>query len=488
MIDKQSNLTELHRIERELAELAKFPEMNPGPVCRLDQHATVKLANKAAQNLFEEPGLIGKSWFELCSGFTRNDWSRILEATTPLPLESEIGERCIMFTYVRSDTGDSVFAFGTDITERRDAERKVAKQAAILAEVARFPEMNPGPVLRTDFNGLILMANAAARKVFGEGLVGKPWRDTCPGITAEMWDRVLAATDPIPFEARVKECEYLFSHRCDAKSRLVFIFGADITRQRQTERALLQAEKMATLGTLAAGVAHELNNPAAATRRAADQLRAAFARFEDAHMKLASVELSPARRELLGSFEQQARERASHPGDLSAIARSDREAEVEEWLEAHDIQESWELAPALVSMGFDSRALEELEKEFHGEALPAVLFWLSSGFPVYALLHEIAQGSSRISEIVLALKGYSYLGQAPIQSVNLHEGLDNTLVILRNKIKAGITIHRQYGSDVPPLMAYGSELNQVWTNLLDNAMQWVERGRSRFEQHGKMIM
>jgi signal transduction histidine kinase len=102
--------------------------------------------------------------------------------------------------------------------------------------------------------------------------------------------------------------------------------------------------------------------------------------------------------------------------------------------------------------------------------LRLVLAWTTSILQVYALLYEIAQGSTRISEIVGALKNYSFLGQAPLQQVNVHEGLDNTLVILRSKLKEGMIVHRKYGDDVPVIVAYGSELNQVWTNILDNAI------------------
>jgi signal transduction histidine kinase len=445
-----------------LAELAKFPDMNPGPVLRLDREGTVLVGNAAARRFFGQTELIGSCWLDLCPGMDGEVWGRVLESRNAFSHEAETGGACMVFTHVRSETGRFVFVFGADITDRRAAERR-------LAEVARFPDMNPGPVLRLGLDGVVLLANVAAREVFGAELADRCWLDLCPGMDPDVWRGVIEAAEPVLFAARIGNREYVFTHRREAGGELVFVFGADVTQEKQSERALRQSQKMATLGTLAAGVAHELNNPAAATSRAADQLRDAVAQLEEAHLRLDAAGLTPEAREQLKTLEQQARERAVRADDLDPLERSDREAEVEEWLEEHGVDQPWQLAPLLARRGLDPPELARLATVFQGEALPAALAWAGTAFSVYTLLHEIGQGSTRISEIVRALKSYSYLGQAPVQAIDLHEGLDNTLVILRNKLKAGITVHRDYCSDLPRVPAHGSELNQVWTNLLDNA-------------------
>jgi signal transduction histidine kinase len=459
-----------------LAALAEFPDMNPGPVCRLDRNGRVLLANRAARSLFGGAELVDQDWLQLCPGVTPELWNRILVDDQPPLHEAEIGQVVIQFTHVRRESGDSLFAFGADVTAQRRDRELLAEQAAQLAEFARFPEMNPGPVIRMGLEGRIILANEAARDVFGPDLIGCGWLDLCPGLDRTRWQEILGATGPVFHEARVGEREYTFAHRRDHQVDLVFVFGADITLQKQAERALRQTEKMATLGTLAAGLTHELNNPAAATGRAADQLREAMAKLQAAQVKLQSVHLGPPEIDPLQSIEQRARVGAAIPGDLDAISRSDLEGAIEEWLDEHGLHDSWELAPSLVAQGFATGELDGLAARLDPEAVGAVIEWAAAMHPVHVLLHEIAEGSARISEIVQAMKSYSYLGQAPLLAVDLRQGLDNTLVILRSKLKNGINVRREYADDLPTITAYGAELNQVWTNLIDNAAEAMAGG------------
>jgi signal transduction histidine kinase len=450
------------RVDQEIADLARFPEKNPGPVVWFDRSGAVLLANAAARRAFGGDALLGSSWLAACPGFNEAHLAEVLNAPDIVTFETQVDETWFSIAYVRSDADSFVFAFGTDVTARRHMEQRVA-------EYARFPDMNPGPVLRVNLDGSVLLANAAARAVFETEVVGQCWFDIYPG-SRQRWDEIVAAEVPISLEARIGDGDYVFAHRSDPATRLVFVFGADITNQKQAESQLRQSEKMATLGTLVAGVAHELNNPAAATRRAADHLREAFARLERANRELAGADLDGSAIDLLADLDDRARTHAGQPSTLDTVRRADLEADVEDWLDDHSVADTFDLAPALVEQGVGVDALDSLAAELGEPGLALILQWSAAAFPVYRLAYEIGEGSSRISEIVAALKSYSYLGQAPVQAVDVHEGIDNTLVILRSKLKKGVEVRREYATDLPRITAYGSELNQVWTNLLDNAV------------------
>jgi signal transduction histidine kinase len=158
------------------------------------------------------------------------------------------------------------------------------------------------------------------------------------------------------------------------------------------------------------------------------------------------------------------------PPELDALTRSDREYELEEWLEDNGVEDAWEYAPALVNLNFSEDELEELLNQFEPQKLAIVLRWLDNAYNTYSLFAEMNQGATRISGIVKALKTYSYLDQAPVQMVDVHRGIDDTLLILNHKLKSGPSVRREYDPDVPKINGYGSELNQVWTNILDNAI------------------
>lgn len=257
-------------------------------------------------------------------------------------------------------------------------------------------------------------------------------------------------------------------------------------RLRNTELMLRQSEKMAALGTLSAGLAHELNNPAAAVRRSASQLRDALAALQRHAAELGALNPSTAAMTVVNTLRMELPSRAANPVKLDPLARSDLEGEVGEWLEEQDVAEPWDLAPAIVALGWSAADLTTLIEPFTVTQKPVFLCWLATACMVYALLDEVGQGAERISDIIKAVKSYSYLGQAPVQLVDVHEGLENTLVILRHKLKGGVTVIKEYAPNLPRIEAYASELNQVWTNLIDNAVDALDgRGEIRIRTYGE---
>jgi signal transduction histidine kinase len=216
-----------------------------------------------------------------------------------------------------------------------------------------------------------------------------------------------------------------------------------VERLRSMESLFREREKLAGLGTLAAGLAHELNNPAAAAIRAIDGLADAISRAE------AAPHPTPP-----------PRPPADTPPPRSALDRADRTDAIAR-LTGDD-----ETATALVDAGWTPSALAAIPAE--------VLPWLAADASVHLLLEELRMAVGRISEIVGAVKGYAYLDQAPVQRVDVRQGLDQTLVILRHRLRDGVEVVREFDEDLPEIDAYGSELNQVWTNLVDNAIDAME--------------
>jgi signal transduction histidine kinase len=154
--------------------------------------------------------------------------------------------------------------------------------------------------------------------------------------------------------------------------------------------------------------------------------------------------------------------------------RVDAEGAIEDWLDHHDVAAAWELAPFLMAMGLTPTELTTLATRIEAEALPAVLTFAARTVPVYALTREIGQSAARISQIVSALSGYSFLGQAPSQDIDVHRGLDDTLTVLNSRIAQDVVVRRNYSPNLPRIAGNGSELNQVWTHLIDNALQAVD--------------
>jgi signal transduction histidine kinase len=240
-----------------------------------------------------------------------------------------------------------------------------------------------------------------------------------------------------------------------------------MARLSQNESLLHQQEKMAALGTMSAGLAHELNNPAAAAQRSASMLRGAPSKWLEITHQLELSAFKEDMSDWLNDFMQQATHRFRNPIKLEALDKIDLVDQLQEWLEANEIESAWELAPTLVNFGWTPESLDELKsKPFFQIAIQ----WLGTGSMLVTQLVEVQDTTERISQIVQAMKSYTYLDQAPLLEVDVHEGLENTLVIMEHKLKQGVTVKREYSQDLPRIEAYASELNQVWTNIIDNAV------------------
>ena len=243
----------------------------------------------------------------------------------------------------------------------------------------------------------------------------------------------------------------------------------DISERLRVEEELRQTEKMAALGKLSAGLAHELNNPAAAAARAADQLADAIERLQASPVTLARVGLEFEQWAVLGeslaTFAQ-----GNGASDLSPLEISDREEEMLTWLEGHGIEDGWEPAAALVAAGARPGDLDSLAGKLPAAALAPALSWLQDALTAHELVGIVAGSSSSISELVGVVKSYSHMDRAPVQDVDVHRGIEDAITLLGHKLKQGLTVVREYDRDLPRIGTRGSELNQVWTNLLDNAI------------------
>ena len=246
------------------------------------------------------------------------------------------------------------------------------------------------------------------------------------------------------------------------------LVGMMTDRVRETTRREQQRDRLVALGKLSAGLAHELNNPASAAKRAASQLRDILKRIKDASHDLGSRELTPTQKAEIEKLEASLAQHNEPPPDT--LAMSELEDQLDSLLRSHGQNDLWQLSAGLARRNVQPEVLETLFGALDPGTARAALVRIGALVEVLSLLDEIESSASRISDLVLAIKEYTYMDQSPVQNVDIVKSLESTLTILNHKLKRGVTVQREY-QRIPLLVdSFGSELNQVWTNLIDNAI------------------
>jgi signal transduction histidine kinase len=231
-----------------------------------------------------------------------------------------------------------------------------------------------------------------------------------------------------------------------------------------------QRERLLALGSLSAGLTHELNNPAAAAVRATAALRERVAGMRHKLGMIAGGSWDRTTLVTLIRLQEEAADRVPKAQALSPLEASDREDAIADWLEDHGCRDGWDLAPTFVAAGLDVAWLDHVEASVDPGTLESALRWLNYTVDTELLMNEIEDSTTRVSTLVGAAKQYSQLDRAPYQVIDVHELLDSTLLMLSGKFPPGIAVVKDYDRSVPPVPAYAGELNQVWTNLIDNAV------------------
>jgi signal transduction histidine kinase len=239
-------------------------------------------------------------------------------------------------------------------------------------------------------------------------------------------------------------------------------------RIRETTRLEQQKDRLASLGKLSAGLAHELNNPASAAKRATSQLRELLKKIRDASHDLGRRELTPPQRAEIEKLEASFVQQDGPPAD--ALTISDLEDRIDSLLRSHGQNDLWQLAADLARKNVKPDALESLFAILEPDTARAALVRIAASVEVAGLLGEIENSTTRISDLVRAIKEYTYMDQSPIQNVDIVKGLETTLTILNHKLKRGVVVQRDYPKTPLLINSFGSELNQVWTNIIDNAI------------------
>jgi signal transduction histidine kinase len=373
-----------------------------------------------------------------------------------------------------------------DIAELRTLflfEKLDEEQLEWLCEHGHIEHFEPGPVYHegdpaTCFYVLIEGGLAMSRRVGAEdveisrttqaGVYAGAWRAFLGDRVPQKYDGSMRVTEPsrfyvldaVLFEQLMRDWFPMALHMLEG-----LFFG-----MQNTQQAIGQRERLLALGSLSAGLTHELNNPAAAAIRATSTLRERVAGMRH---KLGMIAAGPYDRialEKLVQLQEQAVELVAKAKPLEPLEASDREDELSDWFDEHEIRAGWEIAPTFVQAGLDVAWLETVASAVDPSILEGAVRWLNYTVETELLMTEIEDATTRVSTLVAAAKQYSQLDRAPFRPVDVHELLDSTLLMLGRKIGDRITVVKEYDHDLPEVPVFAAELNQVWTNLIDNAI------------------
>jgi len=304
------------------------------------------------------------------------------------------------------------------------------------------------------------------------GVYGGAWNAYLGDRVPQVYQNSMRATEPCRFFVLGAECfAQVVREWFPMAMHLLegLFFGGQRTRE-----AVGQRERLLALGSLTAGLTHELNNPAAAAVRATASLRERVAGMRGKLRLLAAGKYERADLESIIELQQRAVEKVAKAPKLDPLATSDAEDELSDWLDDHGIRDGWQLAPTFVQAGLDAEWLDKVQACVGDQMLEPALRWLNYTVETELLMNEIEDSTTRVSTLVGAAKQYSQLDRAPFQVVDVHDLLGSTLLMMSAKIGKNIKVEKDFDRSLPPIPAYPSELNQVWTNLIDNAVQAMD--------------
>ena len=337
-----------------------------------------------------------------------------------------------------------------------------------------FTEGDPATCFYVLLEGTLVMSrrggadDVEVTRSSNPGVYGGAFRAYIPDRAQQVYSNSIRATVPTRFF--VLDAEKFAWMMRDWFPMAVHMLEGLFFGMQNTQQVVGQRERLLALGSLSAGLTHELNNPAAAAVRATSALRERVAGMRHKLGMIAAGPFDRASLEKLIRLQEDATERVSKAPTLSPMEASDREDVIGDWLEDHGISGGWELAPTFVQAGLDTDWLEQVTATVDGMKLEPAMRWLNYTVETELLMNEIEDSTNRISVLVGAAKQYSQLDRAPYRVIDVHELLDSTLLMLGRKLD-GITVVKDYDRSLPQIPVYAAELNQVWTNLIDNAVQ-----------------